>query len=74
MKKLHMFASRIAKSHYSAQWMAGIRNACTKIVAQYSCIVAVLLSTMNDRDKKNVHQVCGSIDFAVLLSTMNNRD
>jgi len=54
--------------------MTGIRNACTKIVAQYSCIVAVLLSTLNDRGKKNVHQVCGSVDFAVLLSKMNDRD
>jgi hypothetical protein len=33
-----------------------------------------LLSTMDDRDKKNVHQVCGSIDFAVLLNKMNDRD
>jgi len=29
---------------------------------------------MNERDKKNVHQGCGSRDFAVLLSTMNDRD
>jgi hypothetical protein len=54
--------------------MTGIRNVCTKTVAQYSCIVAILLSTMNDRDQKNVHQVCGLIDFAVLLSKMNDRD
>jgi len=31
----------------------------TKNFAQCSCIVAVLLGTMNERDKKNVHQRCG---------------
>jgi hypothetical protein len=40
---------------------------CTKKVAQYNCIVAVLLSTMNGRDEKNAHQSYGSIDFLVLL-------
>jgi hypothetical protein len=54
--------------------MTGIRNVYTKTVEQYSCNVAVLLSTINVRDQKNVHLVCGSIDFAVLLSKINNRD
>ena len=47
---------------------------CIKNVTQCSCTVAVLLSKMNDMDKKNVYQECGSIDFTVLLSTMNDRD
>jgi len=54
--------------------MTGLRNVCTKNAAQYSCIVAVLLSTMNDRDMKNMHQGCSSRDFVVLLSTMNDMD
>ena len=47
--------------------MTGIRTVCIKNVAQYCCIVAVLLYTMNDRDEKNVHQRCGSIELALLL-------
>jgi hypothetical protein len=44
-----------------------IKNVCIKNVAQCSCIFAVLLSTMNDRDEGKLHQGCGSIDFAVLV-------
>ena len=47
--------------------MTGIANVCSKNVSQYSCIFAVLLSTMNDRNEENVHQGCGSIDFVVLV-------
>ena len=54
--------------------MTGIINVCIKNGTRYSCTVAVLLSKMNDMDKKNVHQECGSIDYAVLLSTVNDRD
>lgn len=32
--------------------MTKIGSVCTKNVAQYSCIVAVLLSIMNERDEK----------------------
>jgi hypothetical protein len=57
--------------------MTEIRNVCTKNVAQYSCIFAVLLSTMNDKDKKcvctkNVAQY--SCIIAVLLSITNEKN
>ena len=65
-KKIHVFTSRIRNSHYWAQWMTGIRNVCTKNIAQYICVV-VLLSTMDGRDKKCVHQECCGIHLCCFI-------
>ena len=52
--------------------MTGIKNVCIKNFGQYSCIVVVLLSTMNDRDKEYVHEECCSIhDLLILIFHFN---
>jgi len=50
--------------------MAGMRKIYTKCVwlNRFCCISGVLLSTMNGRYEENIHQVCGSTDFAVLVA------
>jgi hypothetical protein len=47
--------------------VTGIKKMCIKNVVQYNSIVALLLSTMDERYEENTQQVCGSAEFSVLV-------